>query len=331
MNDYADMNDGESGAPSTSRTRFPRISHRSYEHPVALTALTTMRQIKGFDTALKGMSGAVSEPVIRMHHLSSAIRVGPRQFRHLHEIIEEAASILDLDDPPEVYVGNIGGVNAFTIGMKRPFVVISSGLIQIMDEGELRFVVGHELGHVLSGHAIYHTMGQLLANTVSLSSIPLVSVASEGIQAGIREWFRKSELSCDRAGLLVAQDPEAAIGALMKLAAGARIPGMSVDEFLQQAAEFELDTTGIRNRIYKFMLPSSHTHPILVLRAAELDRWVREGEYARIAADGEYESRDDDSQTTVRAQVKSGFAKVRETQRQKVADRLSRRSGQAPE
>jgi hypothetical protein len=56
---------------------------------MALTALTTMKQIRGFDFTLKKMSSAVSEPVIRMQHLSSAIRVGPRQLRHLHELVED--------------------------------------------------------------------------------------------------------------------------------------------------------------------------------------------------------------------------------------------------
>jgi hypothetical protein len=169
-----------------------------------------------------------------------------------------------------------------------------------------------------------------LADTVSLSSIPVVAAASAGLQVGIREWFRKSELSSDRAGLLVTQDPAAAMGALMKLAAGARLPGMNVTEFLQQASEFELDTTGVRNRIHKLRLPSE-THPILVLRATELDRWIRTGGYDRIAADGIYESRDDDSQTTVREQARLGFDRMKENRKQKTVDRLTRRSGQAPD
>lgn len=329
MNDEISFYGDSSGPASSGRTRFPRISHRAYEHPVALTALATMRKIKGFDTALKAMHGAISEPVIRMQHLSSTIKVGPRQLRHVHDIVEEAVSILDLDDPPEVYVGEIG-INAYTTGVKRPFVVIGSGLVEVMDESELRFVIGHELGHILSGHALYHTMGELLANTVGLANVPIVSAVSEGIRAGIREWHRKSELSCDRAGLLVAQDSGAAIGTLMKLASGARIPGMNTEEFLQQAAEFELDMTGIKNRIFKFMLPQQ-SHPILVLRATELDRWTRTGGYDRIVADGEYESRDDDAHTPVRETVKSGFGRLKEAAAQKASDRQFRLSGQAPE
>jgi Zn-dependent protease with chaperone function len=288
-----------------------------------------MRRIRGFDTALSRMNSLASEPLIRMQQLSSAVRVGPRQFRHLHTLKEEAVRILDMDDSPELYVRGLGGVNAITVGMDRPFIVLGAELVELMDEDELRFVIGHELGHVLSGHAIYHTMGQIIA-AVGLSAIPGVSMAADGIEAGIREWFRKSELSCDRAGLLVAQDTTAAIGALMKLAAGARVDDMNVEEFLQQAAEFELDTTGVRNRIYKFLLPSE-SHPILVLRAAELDRWVRIGGYGQIVGQGKYEKRGDDAGARVPATFKTQFAEARKIHQQKVMDRIQRQSGQAPE
>jgi Zn-dependent protease with chaperone function len=320
----------ESADDRKDRVSFPGISYRAYEHPLALTALTAMRKIRGFDTALKGMNAVVSEPVIRMQHVSSAIRVGPGQLRHLHEIKEEAAKILDLDDPPELYIrGAIPGINAFTIGMKRPFIVMTPGIVELLDEAELRFVIGHELGHVLSGHALYHTMGHVLASVGGLSAIPGVGMAAEGIEIGIREWSRKSELSCDRAGLLVAQDPTAGISTLMKLAAGSRMPDLNVGDFLQQAAEFELDNIGVRNRIIKFMLPHE-SHPILVLRAAELDRWVRTGDYARIVEQGEYENRSDDRDTTVRETVRGHITTAMENRRQKVSDRLSRQSGQAP-
>jgi Zn-dependent protease with chaperone function len=312
------------------RVTFPGISFRAYEHPAALAALTAMRKVRGFDVALKWMNSALSEPLIRMQHVSSAIRVGPGQLRHLHDVKEEAAEILDIDDPPELYVrGAIPGINAFTIGLKRPFIVLTPGLISLLNENELRFVIGHELGHVLSGHALYHTMGHILTSVGSLSSIPGVGMAAEGIEAGIREWHRKSELSCDRAGLLVAQDPTAGIGALMKLAVGAPLPNLNVEDFLQQAAEFELDMTGARNRFVKWLMPHE-SHPILVIRAAELDRWVRTGGYARIVKDGEYERRSDERDAKVRTELRNQYAAAIANRRQKVTDRLHRQSGRAP-
>ncbi len=309
------------------RARFPGISYRAYEHPLALAALVAMRKAKGFDVTLSAINRTVAEPIIRMQFLASAVRVSPRQFGSLHAIKQEAVEILDLDDAPELYVCNITDSNAFTMGMSRPFIVVTSGLLDLMDERELRFVIGHELGHVLSGHALYHSMAHILANSTEFfTSIPFVGLAHKGIDAGLREWHRKSELSCDRAGLLVAQDTAAATGALMKLAAGSRASDMDAEEFLQQAAEFEFDITGVKNRIFKLMLPRE-THPILTLRATELDRWVRLGEYARIAEDREYQRRSEDDQTSGRSAFKDARDKAKAARVQRIADREQRRTG----
>jgi Zn-dependent protease with chaperone function len=321
---------GKPAGAKNSRVSFPEISYRAYEHPLALAAMATMRRIKGFDAALAAMNRVVGEPIIRMQYLASAVRVGPRQFSSLHAIKEEAVEILDFDDAPELYVCNIGGANAFTMGINRPFIVVTASLLDLMDENELRFVIGHELGHALSGHALYHSMAHVLATGTGLiSSFPIAGAAAEGIEAGLREWRRKSELSCDRAGLLVSQDVTAAIGALMKLAAGSRAADMNAEEFLHQATEFELDIRGIRNRIYKFLIPRE-THPIVVLRAAELDRWVRTGGYATIVEEGQYELRSEDDQTSTSSTFRSAWDKAKETRQQRIADRTLRRTGQAP-
>jgi len=56
------------------------------------------------------------------------------------------------------------------------------------------------------------------------------------VEDALLRWLRAAELTCDRAALLVAQDPAVVIGALMKLAGGtpAFAHELSVDAFLQQ-------------------------------------------------------------------------------------------------
>ena len=107
------------------------------------------------------------------------------------------------------------------IGKDRPFIVLTTGLVNLHDEEELRFVVGHELGHILSGHAVYRTMLLILIQLAArIAWMPIGYLGLRGIIWGLEEWFRKSELSCDRAGLLAGQDVDAARRALMKLAGG---------------------------------------------------------------------------------------------------------------
>ena len=74
---------------------------------------------------------------------------------------------------------------------------------------------------MLSGHAVYRTMLFHLARlTARAVWLPLGYWGLRAIVAALEEWQRKSELSCDRAGLLVGQDSDAALRALMKSAGG---------------------------------------------------------------------------------------------------------------
>ena len=52
---------------------------------------------------------------------------------------------------------------AFAIGMEKHTIVITSGLVELLEDDELRFVIGHELGHIKSGHMLYRTMAVFLS------------------------------------------------------------------------------------------------------------------------------------------------------------------------
>jgi Zn-dependent protease with chaperone function len=273
---------------SARRVRFPGISSEAYEHPFAQAALSTVRKAKGFDLVLRKVMGAPGEAAMRMHHLACAVKVGETQFRRLNAVMDEAVHTLDVADRPALYVNRSIGFNAVTIGFDRPFIVLGAELIDSMDDDEIRFVIGHELGHAISGHALYESVAWFLAavGAGGLHGVPGGPLVLRGVELALQDWGRKSELSGDRAGLLVGQDLEVAVRTLMKLAGGRQTEEMNPAAFLEQAAEFQ-DATGLRNRIVKWLMPSSD-HPLLVVRAAELDRWVREGAYGRIVHEGDY-------------------------------------------
>src|SRR5947209_5831 len=145
-------------SPERSRKRFPGISSRAYEHPADRTALVALRKIDGFDILLRKLSGFIDERKIRLSLLADGVKVGDTQFVRLQAMLQDAVDVLDLGFMPEMYVVQNPQPNAFTIGMDRPTIVLTTGLYELMDEEEMRFVVGHEVGHVLSGHAVYRTM-----------------------------------------------------------------------------------------------------------------------------------------------------------------------------
>jgi Zn-dependent protease with chaperone function len=290
--------------PDRSRVRLPGISSRAYEHPADRSALVALRKLTGFDTILKNLAGLFNDRALRLMFLASSVRASEEQFPNLYHAMLDGCYILDLPNVPELFISQDPTVNAMALGTSKPFIVITSSMVDLMDEEEIRFVIGHELGHVLSGHSVYKTMlYYLIALAARLSFIPFAWVGFKAVIWGLEEWSRKSELSCDRAGLLAGQDPAAGRRTLMKLAGGSRLAEFSHDAFHEQAREYDA-VPDVRESLLKLLQLQGTTHPFAVVRFAELDRWASDGEYSDILA-GNYPRREDDPETSVGGEFRS--------------------------
>lgn len=284
--------------PGRRRTRFPGISSRAYEHPADRSALVALRKLSGFDTVFKALSGLLPERSLRLLFLSDSVRVSDEQFSHLNDMLRDACYILDLPKVPPMYVQQEPKPNAMCIGLDEPIIVVTTGLVELLDEEEMRAVVGHEVGHALSGHSVYRTVLLFLTSlALKVAWIPLGNVAIMAIVTALREWFRKSELSADRAGLLVGQDLRASMRGLMKLAGGNHLHEMNVDAFLKQAEEYEAGGD-LRDSVLKILNVMPRSHPFSTVRAAELKRWAESRDFQRIM-DGHYPKRGDDKDARV--------------------------------
>ncbi|MFJ5993866.1 M48 family metallopeptidase [Streptomyces sp. NPDC092370] len=290
---------GHEHVPSRQRRRFPGISSRAYEHPADRSALVALRKLSGFDTVFKALSALLPERSLRLLFLSDSVRVSDQQFAHLNVMLRDACYILDLEKVPPMYVNQDPQPNAMCIGLDEPIIVVTTGLVELLDEEEMRAVVGHEVGHALSGHSVYRTILLFLTSlAVRVAWIPLGNLAIMAIVSGLREWFRKSELSADRAGLLVGQDVQASMRGLMKIAGGNHLHEMNVDAFLAQAEEYEAGGD-LRDSVLKILNVLPRSHPFTTVRAAELKKWAESRDHQRIM-DGHYPRRDEDQDTSVR-------------------------------
>lgn len=275
------------------RTILRGISSRAFEHPADRAALTAMRAVPGFDQIIKLASGFLRERQYRLAFLASAVRVDERQFPDLHRLFGEAVTVLDAPARPELFVANNPIPNATTLGVDKPFVVLSSGLYELLTEDERRFVLAHELGHAMSGHALYKSLLMHLLNLAgSFGWVPAGGLGLRALIAALREWDRKSELSGDRAGLLATQDLDVALRVHMKLAGGAHLDQIDPDAFLDQAADYER-SGDLRDGLLKLLNTERSSHPFAVVRAAELRRWAATDEYRQVL-DGRYARREDD-------------------------------------
>ncbi|WP_156721822.1 M48 family metallopeptidase [Streptomyces apocyni] len=284
--------------PGRRRRRFEGISSRAYEHPADRSALVALRKLTGFDTVFKALSGLLPERSLRLLFLSDSVRVSDDQFAHLYAMLRDACYILDLEKVPPMYVTQDANPNAMCIGLDEPIIVVTTGLVELLDEEEMRAVIGHEVGHALSGHAVYRTILLFLTSlALRVAWIPLGNIAIMAIVTALREWFRKSEFSADRAGLLVGQDLQASMRGLMKLAGGNHLHEMNVDAFLKQAEEYEAGGD-LRDSVLKILNVLPRTHPFAAVRAAELKKWSETRDYQRIM-DGHYPRRGEDDDTSV--------------------------------
>jgi Zn-dependent protease with chaperone function len=278
---------------SIDKTRFPGIDHIAWEHPADRAAMGALDKFEGIMNTLKSFLGLTSGQSIRLLFLASSVRVTSSQFPHLHQLIEEAADILDASEIPEVYVSQNPMVNGATYGFDKPFIVINSGALELLDKDELEVMVSHELGHALSGHGPYKTILWFLVNASSIliKEIPGGQAVLQSLVLLLREWSRKSELSADRASLLSVQNADLCYRTLMKTAGGSKIGQMNLEEFMQQAMDYESSGTFLEG-VQKIMNLLGQDHPFPVIRLKELKVWRDSGEYERILA-GEYPRKGD--------------------------------------
>jgi Zn-dependent protease with chaperone function len=278
---------------ANNRVRFPRISPRAYEHPADRGAMATLRAVPGISAVLKALAGLWPERAERLYALASTIRVGPRQYPKLDRLRHECAETLDLDTVPNLFIARHPVDMGMAIGIDEPFLVLTTGLIERYDMEGIRFVIGHEMGHVLSGHAVLRTLLlRLLRLQRTVNWVPLGALGLRAVIAALMEWFRKAELTSDRAGLLCGQDPSAALRVHLYMAGGSGDAEIDVGSFLEQAKEYE-ETDDFRDSILKLMTVEGMSHPFAVVRAAQLQRWAASEEYRTILT-GQYQRRDDD-------------------------------------
>ena len=282
-----------------SPVRLPEIAASSWEHPTDRAALAALKKLPAFDSIIRKVIGAFGESNVRMLFQASAVKVGPTQYPELHDTLIRVCHTLDAE-VPELYVSQGPMANAGAVGVDKPFIVLQSSLVEMATPAQVEAVVGHEVGHILSEHALYRTLLFLLLRLVQARS-PLFSAAMMPITLALLEWNRKAEISCDRAGLLAVQDVDASLGVLGVLAGGIRGANddFDLEAFIAQSDEYR-DTKGLQG-FFRFVAMMGQTHPFAVVRVAELRNWIESGDYHRII-EGDYRKRGDDD-TSLRDDV----------------------------
>jgi len=279
------------------------IQASQFRHPLDrdLTNLITNAPFSNIAKTAITQSLSVVEQRVRLDLLSSSVKVSKYQMSELYELMVDAATILDMEIVPELYVQSSPQANAYTLALQQQqqqqpwkkkkkssdkdddqpppppaIVVITSALLDRCTDDEIQAIIGHELGHLKCSHSLYLTLGGLASTPIRW--MPFVGSQAEQL---LQEWKLAAEYSCDRAALLVSQDVTIVAGAMLKLFAGTK-RATNTEAFINQSREYERLLQDANPMVRMSIRRQQRTHPLPVKRVGELEAWFRSDEYSAI-------------------------------------------------
>ncbi|NDJ23016.1 M48 family metalloprotease [Nostoc sp. B(2019)] len=283
---------------------YTGISSEAFRHPLDRQAEQALRNLPGFDLIARKFVEFVYERPQLVYLMGNTIQVGPRQYSTIYQMFRECVRDLDIYPEPTLFVSQNPQANSYALGQENPYIVINTGILDLLDEAEIRVVLAHELGHIKCGHTILIQMAMWAMSAASALgelTFGIGNFLSQGLIYAFFEWRRKAELSSDRAALLVMDDLNPVMSSMMKVSGGSikYAHECSLQEFIRQSESYQaLDEDGL-NQVYKFLMYSGVqgtmlSHPFAVERLHYLRQWavseeyqqIRRGNYQRSPASG---------------------------------------------
>ena len=251
-----------------------------FQHPSDRAVLAKLEAVP----VIPGMIGAIMDTVklqMEMELLANSFHVTAESFPKLNAIYQKVCATLCVESPPELYVEYSPGYNAYTTGVDKAIVVVSSAMAADFNDQELTYVLGHELGHYLSGHIKYKMLVRLITGGATMLLGGLAKIAANATFGPLLFlWSRRSEYTSDRAGLLACQDIAGAHRANLRLAGCPPrfIDSLPPDILLKQVEMFDRRVSdSLLGNMFAGLNQLYSTHPRLIERSAELKNWIDEG------------------------------------------------------
>ena len=279
----------EPGADEPTKRKlktFRDIPIEQIMHPWDIRATKALKSVPGLSLLTRKVMEYGLERVFYLENTADNVRVSEKMFPRLYRYLKYSCKILGVEEP-ELYVHMDPVPKAYTYGHTRPFIVVTSGLIDLLDEQERFFAIAYEVAHIKFEHVLYTVLAENLAailEVVGKATLGLGSLIGFGLAIPLFDWYRKTALSCDRAGLMCVQDREVPFRVFMKLAGGslALYDEMDQAEFMRQIRAYEDADESTLNKAYKLAITVFRPHPFPIMRAKHLDAWIGSGEFSKL-------------------------------------------------
>lgn len=275
------------------------LNYEEYEHPKDKNALDALSAIPGVDSVTKKIFEKYLDKELFFNVLASGIEVTRDNEPRLHSLLSSCCAVLDIHEIPPLYIGDddLSQTWAITTCVNNPLIVLGQNPLERLSDEELMFLLGHELGHIKSAHLLYRGVANNfklikdIANQATFG-LPLAQLLSAGVEIALMYWYRMSELTADRAGLLCCQDISTCIDVLIKFCDFpsddcSSIPYLKIERFresfIKQAKTFQnIEESGPISKFIRMNQTADRTHPWTILRASELLDWHDTGAYKEV-------------------------------------------------
>lgn len=256
------------------------LSAKEFINPEDKRGLERLDAVPGMKKFLAETISNIREKFITIEMMGDGVNITPESYPDLHSVLSETAKILDIDKIPDFSMRWSYDISIGTEGSKHPRISALSGAVDLLSDKELTFLMGHELGHLMAGHKPYHNL-LITFYTPMIKMVPNAEVWLALLRPLLLQWYRLSDYTADRAGLLACQDIDVAIKTMIKMSG---IPlkyhdKISPEAFLKQAVRFEQNNRGFADNIIQNLTINTACAPWLVVRAAKLYEWYKSGEY----------------------------------------------------
>lgn len=268
---------------------FSHLTPADVIHPLEQSAIISiLREIPGVEYVLESV-GELYGKWVAVDYLGNGVVVKRNNMPDLYDQFCEVCNIVGVKEIPDLATEWAYLISSYTVGGDKLRIVLSSGAIDLLTKDELLFLMGQEIGHIVSGHLPYHMLLELLY-TPALKD-PTLSTIAGIIKMPLLDWYRKSHYTADRVSLLCCQDINVALSAMMKIAGLPKKYYNTTDPkaFLLQARDFaNLSNNGWATNMMSNFLLRSASLPWMVDRAKMLTDWYESGEYQKILDKGYY-------------------------------------------
>lgn len=256
------------------------INAKDIMHQNDLKAMQVLKEIPYVDSVCRKIMEYGYERIFRGENLATMVKATFQCLPRVFLLMKETAKRIGINTP-EVYVYNDPIMNAFTYGETTPFVCISSSCVEKLNDEELICLMAHECGHILCKHTLYNSVVNLIQEFGERMGI-ITRGMSQPIYLALQYWSRQSEYSADRCAAVVTGE-RIFQQMTMKMASGLTDVQNDPYQLVRQAREYkELENGSLWDKIQQNCRIAFYSHPQIVNRAYEIDRWKNSFTYKNL-------------------------------------------------